>query len=415
MPRGFGTTFGAGASDALPLGLYDPGDDRCSYSVWYLRNGDGGGGYGSIFRKGAPIGTSEMIYWYGGAAAGPNLVYVRGNASGTTTAQHLCAVAGGSDASGVWNHALITHDQTSGALTEPAAWFNGVRAGAATLSGDTGRASNSTYNYILGNHEAGTRNWDGMIAHFAKWSGTLLGDAEALALAGGANPLAIQPQHLACYLPLDGVNSPEPDLINFLSQAINGTRLGDARGMPALAPLPARTWSIGRPGTPSLPTRTMSLDAALPAPSLAATMDAAIAITLNATLPAPTLAASLLLGNLATDMPVIGLAADAANRTTAQLAHPGNARADRRVAATDAPTPFTDATAPVGSLAKFAMAQDMAGTSVAMNGGEVVTASSAGYPAMTTLTIAGGPALRLRRVRRWSRALSDPELKGAST
>lgn len=67
-----------------------------------------------------------------------------------------------------------------------------------------------------------TRQMDGRIAEVGIWSSDI-GDGNFAALADAISPSLIRPATLAVYMPLNGRNSPERDLVGGLSGTITGT------------------------------------------------------------------------------------------------------------------------------------------------------------------------------------------------
>ncbi len=220
MSRGFGATYGTGASYAIVTGVTSSGSDRRSYSMWFLRNGAGGGNFGHFFVKN----FSEEFFWGNSSST---FIYARCNAGGTQTSRYRLG-SGGTSAgtANVWNHVLLTHDQSSGALTFPVAYWNGVVNNTVALVANGVTASNSNP-YLLGNDHVNTRVWDGLLAHFAIWDDIILGEAEARALTSGVHPMSIAGANCVCYLPLDGIHSPETDFVFANTPAvITGAKFG---------------------------------------------------------------------------------------------------------------------------------------------------------------------------------------------
>lgn len=245
MSRGFGSTYGTGASDVVSTGVTSSGSDKRSYSMWYLRNGNGGGGFGHLFVKN----FSEELFWN---PTGSVFFYARCNASGTQTARHAMASLGTTGAStGVWNHILLTHDQSSGALTPPTAYFN-TTIQSSLVTNTSGTTASNSNAYLFGNDHVNTRVWDGLIAHVAIWDNVILDRAAAIALSAGTHPMSVAPANCVCYLPLDGIHNPETDFVMANGPAsVTGALFGSLQ--PAAAPLyiARREW---RPETPRIKT-----------------------------------------------------------------------------------------------------------------------------------------------------------------
>lgn len=218
MSRAFGAS-GVGASDAIITGVTSSGSDKRSYSIWYYRTGNGGSNNGLLFYKS----TSEFAYWenFGGRFA-----YERCNSSGVRTARwELIPPIGTASTASVWNHFLLTHDQSSGTLTAASPYWNGAIGSVSSIgSGTTAPNANP---YYVGNWSGAANVWDGLLAHFAIWDDVILGPGDAQALMAGVHPMSISPANCVCYLPLDGIHSPEPDFtFRNAPGIVTGTKLG---------------------------------------------------------------------------------------------------------------------------------------------------------------------------------------------
>jgi hypothetical protein len=118
-----------------------------------------------------------------------------------------------------WTHTAITYDSINNLLT----YANGISDGTNNLGfGNLGQAD-SPLGAALG-YDTTTpgRHLNGVMADFGYWN-TALTVAEIRALANGARPGNIRPQNLLCWQPLDGLQSPEPDLSG---KKNNGTLTG---------------------------------------------------------------------------------------------------------------------------------------------------------------------------------------------
>lgn len=128
----------------------------------------------------------------------------------------------------VWFHLLVTYDASSVA-NNPIIYVNGARVIVTTATAPIGTPVNDATNIRVGNYPNlfNTNNtWDGMVAHAAYWNGILLSDSDAIALGSGVNPTFIRPDSLSTYMPLDGISSPENDLVLGNISSITGTLLG---------------------------------------------------------------------------------------------------------------------------------------------------------------------------------------------
>lgn len=219
MPRGFGSTFGVGSTDSI-ITKYTKaiGSGQRTYSVWVYRNNAGGSSAGRIFDKNTiGNGTDEELH-----TGNTNATYNYRRGFSTTPGQWTVP----NTQTGVWTHLMIAYDSGSTA-NNPVMYVNGVLMTVTRTAVPSGTPTNTTDPFALGNRVAdNVANWDGMIAHWSIWDGVLLGQREATALAAGVNPVLIQSNYLAAYLPLDGLSNPEQDLINFTSSTITGTKRG---------------------------------------------------------------------------------------------------------------------------------------------------------------------------------------------
>jgi hypothetical protein len=209
--RRFGATLGTGTTDAVQTAYKGAGSNKRSYFIWYFIRTGAGGNNGRQFSKG-PTGTgSESLLTVSTAisAAVGRAYFVRHDGSNNVTAQHACN--GNSFTTNIWHNIVVTHDQSAG-LTAPSFFLDGVSQTAISSAAAGGQASNNTDPFIIGNGIAGTRNWDGSLAHFAIWDNVLLSAGEALSLHNGFLPWQIRPESLVCYVPMFG-DSPEMDLV----------------------------------------------------------------------------------------------------------------------------------------------------------------------------------------------------------
>lgn len=114
---------------------------------------------------------------------------------------------------GTWAHLA----GTASAGIAQTAYFNGAPAG-------TGSATGPVYSTDMKIGMVNTR-FKGSIADVAMWS-VVLTASEIAALAAGARPHRIRTASLVGYWPLDGIQSPEPDLSgNANSGTLTGTAL----------------------------------------------------------------------------------------------------------------------------------------------------------------------------------------------
>ena len=159
---------------------------------------------------------------------------------------------------GSWHHVALTcNPSLGGPLT---GFLDGLSDGTQSRAADTIGTSFGTNHTCIGfDDSAAGRNLGGRIADAAMWN-VVLTAAEIKALAVGARPNMIRPANLLHWLPLDGLQSPEPDLSGF---ANNGTLTGttiapgppimpftprwpQVNSLPLLGPAAGLGWIINR-------------------------------------------------------------------------------------------------------------------------------------------------------------------------
>jgi len=127
-------------------------------------------------------------------------------------------------ATNVWTHIGISH-ATLGGSGNYILYINGVN----TQSGaGAGGLFTTGLTYLFGDPNVSAFN--GFLADFASWTNVRLTATEFSALANGARPNTIRPAAFTGWWPLDGLQSPEPDLSGNKN---NGTLTGT---LPAFGP-----------------------------------------------------------------------------------------------------------------------------------------------------------------------------------
>ena len=111
---------------------------------------------------------------------------------------------------GTWTHLAMTKDGAG-------AWAL-LQNGAQVQSGGGGygvlNTTTDLYKFLSGTNA-------GSLADFALWT-VVLTALELAALVKGARPNTIRPANLISYFPLDGLQSPEPDLANYAAGTVAG-------------------------------------------------------------------------------------------------------------------------------------------------------------------------------------------------
>lgn len=216
MSRGFGPTLGTGTNIDLITSQSVAGTlAQRSYSMWVYVNGKGGVNFGIFFIQG----TSGNDFLQCNNSTG-NLVFK--SRFTTVTGQWVFNCA----AQGNWQHIGITYDASS-TSNIPTVYINGVATSVTLETSPVGTNNPVASSFYVGlNPPSNNGYFDGMQSDFAFWNGVILNAGAMAALSRGVSPLSIGPFGPSLYLPLDGVNNPEPDAINGTSLAISGTRLG---------------------------------------------------------------------------------------------------------------------------------------------------------------------------------------------
>lgn len=186
MARGFSTTLGVGTTDVVTTGTCPAANIR-TYSIWYN---------GRVF-------TGSPRLWYDANQmlqfnVSPfQLLFTRG----FSTTSGVWLITGGSQATtGVWNHFVISFDNSSTA--DPVAWINGQPATVAVSTAPVGTANAIATSHNIGNRSAQDRVFDGLLGDFALWNGVALTQAQVLALYKGARPDRIARSALAEWIDL---------------------------------------------------------------------------------------------------------------------------------------------------------------------------------------------------------------------
>ncbi len=102
---------------------------------------------------------------------------------------------------GVWYHTGVSYNGTNFVF-----YWNGVAVGSGSNA-----TTVSSAQYYIGSSGSGTEFFNGTLADIASWN-VVLTAAEFAALALGARPGRIRRSSLNGWWPLDGLQSPEPDL-----------------------------------------------------------------------------------------------------------------------------------------------------------------------------------------------------------
>lgn len=156
--RGFGATFGTGATDSIVVPFNAHATVRTYFARIYA-NGVGGGALGRVFEKRVAGVVTESLNL---VASGPAIQYSRGwstAAGGIGTWNSPAA----SISLGSWIDVVCIYDSSSTA-NAPVFYINGGLVSTATVSAPAGALVNNTDNYVIGNRKNDSlRGFDGLI------------------------------------------------------------------------------------------------------------------------------------------------------------------------------------------------------------------------------------------------------------
>lgn len=220
MSRGYGTTYGTSALDniAMPFPFFTV---LYSFSAWFNFNPANSVNLncrvvdinmnGGSFSLNAQYNPATALMSFGTPATG---------ASGAFTCP--------TPSRGSWHHIVVTYDGNSTA-NKPTVYIDGLSVSVTTNAAPSGLPiSAGTQSNVanIGNNGAFNRTWDGFLAHFSYYPNIILSAADAFTLASGVNPLLVRPDSLTLYYPLDGINSPEMNMVGAPTTSIVGVKLG---------------------------------------------------------------------------------------------------------------------------------------------------------------------------------------------
>lgn len=204
MSRGFNVTVGVGTTDLVTTKYSKTQQANISGCLWVYKNSGGS--------------AMVAMHQLSSGNSGWGLQSI-----GNTSERLITSTSGASHNLGftgkglnVWQHWGFSYDGTTAI-----AYVNGVNVASAVQAMTT-----NTLTVLIGALGSNSQTWNGFLAEATYWNGALLGATEFAEIYNGASPLSIMPAAMALYLPLDGVNNPEPDYINGCTSAMVGTALG---------------------------------------------------------------------------------------------------------------------------------------------------------------------------------------------
>lgn len=220
MARGFGSTYGTGATDSVKTVETVNVASKFSFAGWILINGSGGATFGGVMCIEDPSFAPQTVITMNGSTS--QLALQR---DWTTTPGYWHWTA---PATGRWRHLVVTYDGSSTA-NNPVVYIDGVSQTVTKDATPAGSLSTINYKIWFGNGDDGSTGsniWDGMLEGLAFYNGYILTPAEAFTLAMGESPKLVRPDMLTVFAALDGVNNPEPAWpANFSPLTVTGTKL----------------------------------------------------------------------------------------------------------------------------------------------------------------------------------------------
>jgi hypothetical protein len=181
-----------------------------SFSCWALL-GTGAGSFPTVVNSQGGLGGQIVgIGQNFGSAAGVN-VYIAG-----LQTQNPATIT-----TNVWHHLAFTYN--GGITSGLKVYVDGTDVSTSNSGTMAAGPFNGTMNIADGTN-GGNSFWKGNLADAAFWN-IALTPAEVAALAKGARPGTVRPLSLLAWLPIGGIQSPEPDLSG---NANNGTLTGTA-------------------------------------------------------------------------------------------------------------------------------------------------------------------------------------------
>ncbi len=116
----------------------------------------------------------------------------------------------------VWHHALAVEAST----TSRAVYLDGGNKGTNASTRDVQGADRTAVGREA--DSVPSREFSGLLAHIAWWN-VALTDSEVASLGAGVSPLNIRRDNLVSYVPLNGVHSPETDVVGGVDLTVFGT------------------------------------------------------------------------------------------------------------------------------------------------------------------------------------------------
>jgi hypothetical protein len=232
MARTFnGTTDGIDMGNPSPLSALNSGVNTLTISAWVYGTSSTADGF--IFGDNYSGGENFMVRWNRSSSGTiDGLVF-----NNTFASSLLHSVTTTTSAANTWTHVALTWNGTNTRI-----WINGTNEATGSLGGAGLNPGQTGYHWQIGRDFANNgTTFTGRIAECAIWNATLTA-TEIAGLAKGARAYRIRTPSLQGWWPVDGIQSPEPDLSGKKdSGTVTGTT--SSAGPPYMAFTPR--WPLG--------------------------------------------------------------------------------------------------------------------------------------------------------------------------
>jgi len=204
----------ANVTDHIDIGTWSISGSAVTLAVW-CRLESFSQSDARIFSKATGSGEQDhvlMVSTQSGSQLRLRLKTGTSNSAGTTTLISASVLA-----LDVWFPVVIRYDGTDMTIFK-----DGIQI---ATRGKTGALRENNWSAFWGNNPSNQRRLDGALAEGVIWDVPLTNN-EIAAYSNGFSPAQIRPENLQSYLPMDGIDAPEPD---YSGLGRNGTVVGALR------------------------------------------------------------------------------------------------------------------------------------------------------------------------------------------
>jgi hypothetical protein len=204
--------FGVANDERIVTSMQRHYNEGRTYQMWFYRTGPGGGGFGRMFDKG----QLELLQY---DASVNSIAYNRGWSVETGRWRFTAPPAN------EWHSVIVTYNGLS-AGNHALMYLDGVQQTTNSPTLPSGTIVDNTTVYMIGNRSSLDRVWAGRLAEFAIWD-RILSPAEIAALGNCTQTALDVPSGRVSYIPILGLESPEPDIDMGTSATVFGTTYAD--------------------------------------------------------------------------------------------------------------------------------------------------------------------------------------------